>query len=387
MRRLISVALYLFTGLMATRTALAQCADNTTQVTYIRHVLRTGGNDVESGAGIQIDGDYWYLWQLHASWDEYVGSTLTHQGSAYDSDFDIGLAYQQWDDAPSDLGPGNYELNVSYEMDSDCGYQQVYFSIFSLLVNKPTIGGPPITQQTPYTLYNLGPGTADPISTSNGYQYNQSAILTINTNCGGGDICNDTPSWTINSPASTLNLSTTSGNQTTLRVGPNYGNCAYDTPVSVSIGGFSSDAITFGVNSPQSASSTLSDYEQLNSGYQTTLFYQVTDVCGSDLFTTMPFHENFGSWSFGGNVAGWTPPQAGGANAFQIDDQTFADYIYAYGPWFPSPVYSQNGPQYFTPLMSAHQEWWTGSATPSSQSGKSVYSGTIVFYQDHGDSR
>ena len=36
----------------------------------------SGGNDVESGAGAQVTGNYWYLWQVDANWDEYLDSAL-----------------------------------------------------------------------------------------------------------------------------------------------------------------------------------------------------------------------------------------------------------------------------------------------------------------------
>jgi len=389
-------------GLLLPNPAAAQlCADNSTTIYWVNHLWRTASNNVDALAGTQIVGDYWYTWAATISSTEQVSSTTIHTGSAsvgYGGNNTIvaggTAAGLQWDDPPSTRGAGAYSLSNYHQAYSECGggvLTQVTYD--SLSVNQPTIGGTPITTQTPYALYNLGSGTADPIYTSNGsenYSYNQSVVLTAQTNCGVSDTCNDTPQWTISSPASTLNLSTSSGSQTTLRVGPSMGNCQYDTPVSFSIGGFSSSTLTFAVNSPTALNRTLSFTSAIPFGYQTGIQYELLDACfPHNVFWTMPMSEQFGlSWSYGSGVAGWNPPTPDPWASFNVNYYTFQDNIFAScSACIPTAVYTESAAPYLynTPLQSGQHNFNAGSTT--SGVGASVYSGTIIYYQDHGDNQ
>jgi len=246
----------------------------------------------------------------------------------------------------------------------------------------------------------MGPGTATSIPTSGGYTYYQSITLTINTQCGSGDTCNDTPSWSISSPANTLQLSPTSGASVTLSKGSSMGNCKSDTPVSVSIGGFSSAAVTFLVNSPHAAitrSDITGTYAKATAdtggGYITTDPISVLDVCGGDLLTTLPWYESFGSWYNPGVIAGWPNPGPTTLSAFNDpDDSTvFVDYIGAHdttGTWNPKPTFTSRLPPYTynSVISQAPHSYHVGAGGGTTfTGGVNVFSGTIFYYRDHGD--
>lgn len=375
--------------------APAQCSDFSTSLARVHHLRRTGGNNVEALAGTQIVGDYWYTWEAYVSSTERVGNTAIHSGAdgvGYGGNDQVlaggTAAGLRWNDAPSQRGSGTYSTSNYHEADSQCGDFSQTNTSDTLTVNKPTVGGLPINTYpgTEDTLWNLGPNSANPVSTANGYTYEQSWTLTINTNCGQGDTCNDTPQWSITSSNGQLVLSTTSGSSTTIRKGSSMGNCQWDTLVSVNIGGFSSDSTAFIVNSPYQAVRELYFTEATTFGCQDHVTWQISDVCagGGDRLTYLPLHEEFGQWTVANGTSGWTPPSAT-TLYFSVDDITFEDNLVAdCSNCVPPPIYN-NPPQYFAVLMSAPQKYYAGSATLSSGYGTQIYSGTIVYYRDHAD--
>lgn len=388
----------IFLLLALTGTAFSQftcyCCDSTTVVAAVHHVYRTGGNNVETLVGTQITGDYWYDWAAYVSANVSVNSSVIESGT---SSVDYGgnnqifaggtAAGVTWNNAPSTYGPGTYSQSGYHIAASECGDYGTATSSDSLTVNQPSFTQSNAGNAIPQTLWNMGPGTDAAILTSNGYTYYQSITLTINTNCNPGDTCNDTPQWSISSPANTLYLSPTSGTSVTLSTGPSMGNCTADTPVSVSLGGFSSNSVTFTTNSPGRVTDKIAYYLTEGSGYVNQVTWQISDVCpgGTDRLTVLPLHEAFGTWTVESGTSGWNPPTPT-ALSFDVSDVTFSDYVRADCPFcLPTPSYSSNGYQYFTPIMQSAQQYYAGSSTVPSTSGAQIYSGTITFYQDHGD--
>jgi hypothetical protein len=95
-------------------------------------------------------------------------------------------AVNQWHDAPHHVGTGLYAVsnNIAYLPDPGCDAIRLLNNTERLAVSRPYISGP-------NGIWWLGDGSAP----ANGY-YNQGA-LTANTHCGAGDICNETPYWTV----------------------------------------------------------------------------------------------------------------------------------------------------------------------------------------------
>ena len=372
----------------------------TTYLHTTNNVYRSSANNVVWGGGGEVYGDYYYLWSTNITSTTYVGSTQIHTGTVNGSPGDA--ADIVWYDHPSSLGPGTYSVTDSWQFSSSCGSQY-----YGPTTSYDSIPLPSFTQSNagnaiPQTLWNLGPGTADSIATSDGYTYYQSITLTVSTNCGSGDTCNDTPTWSIYSPSNTLQLSSTSGSSVTLSKGSSMGNCTADTPISVSLGGFSSASVTFTTNSPSAAiarSDLTGDYAEqtgdLSPGYQTINPFSVVDVCpgGGDLLTTLPWYEAFGTWSGPGVISGWNVyPSPTTSSTFNDPDDphVFVDYIGAQDTtmtWNPEPTFTvQYAPYtYNTTISDAPHSYYVGAGGGSTYSGGvNVFSGKIYYFQDHG---
>lgn len=375
--------------------ASAQCEDSTTRFMYYASNLiqRTGGNNVTQITGGYVTGDYWFYWAPSVTATSYRDTVQLHQGSASAAQ---GQTVQLiWNDAPSVAGAGLYHVIETNTYTSPCGQHTYGPFTDGRQVDKPTITLPNDGILFPTALWNLGPGTDNYIPTSDGYAYRQAITITVNNHCLPGDTCDDTPTWTINSPASTLVLSAQTGTSVSLLKGSAMGNCKTDTPVSVNLGGFSSDSTTFGVNSPGYVVSRadLNLTENLNPGYRSNISWQVTDVCpgGADRLTTIPMYEAFQGWSFPGVISGWRPgdtaDSASGFN-YSFDPTVFRDFIWATDPvgtWNPLPVWTSSGPPYTysTLIMSAAHQYYVGTQTFTG--GTQVFSGSIYHYKDHGD--
>ncbi|MEQ1935826.1 MAG: hypothetical protein ABL962_18370, partial [Fimbriimonadaceae bacterium] len=168
------------------------------------------------------------------------------------------------------------------------------------------------------------------------------------------------------------------------------GNCAYDTTVSVKAGaspGFSSDNVTFGVNSPQHVRKVIGwDYtEPYYGGYWSHVHWEVGDVCGGGTLTTLPMNEVFGPHYFMQNEIGWTPPSAESAAGFNVTATVFEDNIWATCViCFPATTWTTWDTPfvYYDPIVWESQSYYVG--TESFGSGASVYSGTQTHFRDHG---
>lgn len=351
-----------------------------TQVVWGTHLWRVGFNNVESYSGVEVDGPYWYNWYKYVSASVSRNSTQLYSG-AYD-----GFNYSyilQWNDSPSSTGTGTYQKS-SYHYTS-CGSYAVDDTLnASLTVNQPTIGNLPYNNG----LWYFGPGTpgAVPIG-SGGYAY-QYAYPTFNTNCGTGDVCTGTPQWT-HIGSGYVSLSCTSCSSPTL-TSIAAGTCNYDDGVSASMAGFSTDTTSIMVNAPKFFATAQSSATQAwNSGYQTFVYWYVKDECSSpNLVPSVAMNEQFGTFQNPGVIAGWTDPSPGNPANFNDGTYEVYDTVGAYGStWNPTPTYSQSGPPYTynTLLKYAPQSWYVGTQTFGY--GISVFSGTISYYQDHGNSQ
>ncbi|MEQ1949163.1 MAG: hypothetical protein ABL995_18365, partial [Bryobacteraceae bacterium] len=242
------LALFLFSR--AAEAQLPPCTDSTTFAQGYVYTLRTNTNNLQSYASAFVIGNYWYYWSPSVSAVASKNSAQLHAGSA--SAGPGGTASVVWNDLLSSTGPGTYSISSTHVYSAWCGTNTSY-GFAQNTVQKPTITLPQDGIAIPNALWNLGPGTLDFVPTSNGYAYRQKISLGVDKHCLTVETCTDTPNWTINSPASTLVLSASAGNSVFLQKGSSMGNCAYDTTVSVKAGaspGFSSDNVTFGVNSP-----------------------------------------------------------------------------------------------------------------------------------------
>ncbi len=383
------VLFLLLPGIVSAQT----CRDSTTLFWYQGpSVFRTSTNNVQQKAAAWVTGDYYYLWSTGVTATAYKDSVARHSGSATAPAGQGALIY--WDDAPSSTGTGYYSVTEMTYYDSPC--ESLIRGPFTSgeQVDKPTITLPNDGFAFPTSLWNLGPGTDNFILTADGkYAYKQAITITVNNHCLSIDTCSDTPTWTINSPASTLVLSPTTGTSVSLSKGTAMGNCQTDTPVTVSLGGFSSDPVIFGVNSPSHVISRadLNLTENLNPGYRSNISWEVTDVCpgGADRLTTLPLYEAFQGWSFPGVITGWNKPTGDlpeSNTAFNYSTTVFRDHIWASNSaWNPVPVFTSSGPPYtyFTLIMTAPQQYYVGTNVPTG--GTQVYSGNIYHYRDHGD--
>jgi hypothetical protein len=364
--------------------------------------VRMNTNNLQSYASGYTLGNYWYYWTPSVSATTYKDGVQTHSGSA--SANPGYTASISWNDTPSLLGAGTYSLNSANSWTAWCGtYGPSYYQV-SNNVQKPTITQSNAGDAYSQALWNLGPGTALAVQSGSAY-YRQQITLTIDRHCiVGYDTCNDAATWTINSPASTLALSTNTGNSVYLNKGSSMGNCQYDTPVQVNASGWYSNAVVFGVNSPsraiQRADITSGDArkhtDDLAPGYQTTVPVSFLDVCagGGNLIYAMPWYETFGGWQNPGVISGWnatpTPTSSAGFN-WPLDPRILLDYIGAHDTtytWNPAPVFTSSAPPYTynTSISQAPHSYYLGAGENSVYSGGvNVFNGWILYFQDHGD--
>jgi hypothetical protein len=299
-------------------------------------------------------------------------------------------------------GPGRYEafgLHSAFCPYYYCGVDRtlpIYDDMWDgwdsgyLDIVPPTISGLPYVN----ALWNLGSGTADSVLSSPGVYYYQKADLTFQSNCVPAGACTSTPVWTISSSNNQATLSTTSGSTTTLSKGSSPGNCQFDTTISVSIDGFSSDSVDIVVNSPTAlwniGESTNPVSMSPSFGYETSWVYVVKDACPAyNVLVTLPRYETFGTFTTPGVINGWTGrPTATSSASFNFpgNPYQFIDYIAAWGPssWNPAPSWSSSSFPYLgtTLIVTGPQTWSVGSVT--SPNGTQVFSGNINYYQDHG---
>ena len=123
----------------------AQCYGASTQKINIRRAVRTGFNEVETFAGTQVVGAYWFNWSLIVDVTAKVGSTTLHTGSDDYTYGDPGVTYSAsptWHDSPSTKGTGTYSVTSSHRY--ICGAEDnTYPDYHSVGVNEPEIDNLP----------------------------------------------------------------------------------------------------------------------------------------------------------------------------------------------------------------------------------------------------
>ncbi len=385
-------------GVFATN-VMAQCYDGSTAWYLVHHVRRTASNNVESLAGAQVVGDYYYDWNAQVTSAVTTNPSGGHSGSksvGYGGNDQPGIsgtyAHVVWEDQPSTVGTGTYTLAVStaWNDESPCSDSQslTLSPNDSLTVSQPTISG----LFSGNAFWNLGPGTSDPQATTTGNYY-QSVSLTFNSNCNPGEPCTDTPAWSLSTTNNQTSLSATSGSTVTLQKGSTLGDCQYHSTLSASIGGLSSANYSIAVNSPGSLSHTTETTGAWGTGYTTYWSFEVLDVCtpAHNVLLPVPISEDFpGSPAFSDENGGSGYYHVTPDNWDYTDwatSSTFIDEIGQNGP-APSPAvyFDVTGPPYTgntVYLMGAHTfnagSMTTGNGTP-------VYtSGNIRYFADHGD--
>ena len=366
---------------------VAQC--DPVQIYKVHHLWRIGFNDVEALAGTQVVGD------AEDNWTTYVSSVESRNGTPLHSESDYGVggtdpgepAVVQWNDAPSSAGTGTYTTSNYHS--AWCGPNNpTDTSGDSLTVNQPTIGNLPYDN----FLWYFGPGTPGAVPTYGDYYYYQYANLLLNKNCGGGDNCSGTPTWSEYDPYGYISLSCTNCSGSTVRSTAD-GNCQTSaSSVFVSLNGWTVGPEQIGVASPSYiyASSTIHlqhgggpDY-----GYTTAIHYKAVSNC-SQLMPEAPGHEEFSGLDTNESAVttGWNQyPQETNFTEFNVDDYTFEDTIWADDSganpqWVPDPV--PPGPSYFTWLTRVDQTWYLGSSSLNTTNGHTVFSGALTYYQDH----
>jgi hypothetical protein len=374
--------------LVAPTIALGQCSDSTTTLWHNGNVVRSGSNQVWSWAQSYVTGDYADTWSVTVSATTAHNGGQTHSGQATASNGQIATV--QWFDAPSSLGSGTYTEAEQHSFSNTCGGNQgPIYDNDSLTVNKPTISGFPQNG----AFWYLGPGTPCQVAAQNGAYYIQCVPLTFNTNCGAGDTCTDTPQWTITSNNGQASLSARSGSSVTLTAGGTRGTCQYDSSVSASMGGFSTDANAVLVNSPRSLISapgnqTIPWTQGINTGYMSQVYWNMGDACSpANALVGLPLYETFGVFANPGVTSGWPDPTPTSATAFNYDTYTFFDTIGASNAsYVPVPLWTAYTPPFAfnTVIKWAPQSWFAGST--SQGSGLQVSAGTISYYVDHGTS-
>lgn len=374
--------------------ALAQCYDGTTTLTTTENVVRSGSNQVWTFAQSYVTGDYADTWTANVSATTTVNGTQVHSGQA--SADDGNIATVQWHDTPSSLGAGAYAESDHHTFSDTCGDNEGPYNYNpSLTVNLPTISG----FGPKNAIWNFGPGSADPVPGYNNQNIAQSSALTFNTNCNAGDTCTDTPQWSITSDNGQAALNSTSGSSVTLEDGSDQGDCAYDTTLSASMGGFSTNTYAILVNSPQflvhvSSSDNTIGYGGANPfGYGTEWTIGLEDACAPpNGIYAVPMNESFsGTPYIASGTTGWDVPNTAlmswSVGAW-ISEYTFQDaigYSCENGSCTPQATWTAANPPftYNTVLTSQSHQFFSGTTTQSQ--GWRVYSGTIEYYRDHGD--
>ena len=367
----------------------AQCGIDNMVFILVHHLWRTSFNTVEALGGSQAYGPYEGDWYTTTNETERLNGNWIASGS------DAGWTASgvEIEASPSSVGTGLYSHTTRHEFECE-NYYDVQWSGDSLAVNQPTVGNLPYNND----LWYFGPGSPSAVPTLGGQYFYQYANLTFNKNCGGGDTCSGTPTWSESDPSGYISLSCTNCSNTTLQ-SSGVGNCTDASSISVSLNGWAIGPINILVNSPRRFGTTIiTSTAELPSGsadpgYETTKQYQIEDRCTPyDYVQSAPFHESFGSFSNHSSVtSGWPNPSAEGTSAYNCGDYTICDYIYAHDnganpQWSPDPEFNDPAIR-FTILKQATQSWYVGSSTPNSSNGVLVRAGSIYYYQDHGNAQ
>lgn len=333
-------------------------------------VLRWGGNDVWTFGSAYIDG--YYMWY----WRPKVTTTSTLNGQVLFGRLNV-IAYagygeeavNQWHDAPQNVGTGLYGVSniIEYLPDPGCDAISPINNSESLGVSRPYISGL-------NGIWWLG-GGSDP---ANGY-YNQGA-LTANKNCGAGDICNETPYWTVTLNPQKISLSCTVCNSnvaTSLVPSQSLG----DITILIDIGGFQSPAFNYTVNAPYRMSSS-SPYvldQTYQDGYWSYIYYRTYDLFGNAM-PSIALNEQFGAF-VNDQANNWAKPTAGGLSQYGGYDWWDNMYMYNCSSCSP-PVQNPQNPLTNNRVDHAAQSWRIGSSTVGS--GVLVQNNTHQRYTDHG---
>jgi hypothetical protein len=375
LRLILSLSLVL--GLSAT--CSGQCGDSV-RLYAVNHVDRSAFNTVDTLAGTQVIGDYSFNWYTYVSASVTKGGQQLH--SASDDGYEISGV--QFLDAPSDYGPGTW-LSSNYHYAECDVYWTDYVSTPSRTVNQPTIGNLPYENY----LWYFGPGTPGAVPTVNGGYYYQYANLTFNKNCGAGDTCSGTPTWSEDDPNGYISLSCSTCSGSTMQ-STGAGTCSTtDSSVTATLNGWAVGPVNIGVASPSELISAgyLTTPWEGSGGYRSFVYWNVGCNCEYFLVQSVPLHEYFGTFQ-NPTSNNWGNPTATGNSAFNINADTFADQIAVAdnASLNPHPVYTGDPGSGNTLYKYAPQEHYMGSSTLGTTSGLKVYSGWIEYYIDHGNS-
>ncbi len=147
------------------------------------------------------------------------------------------------------------------------------------------------------------------------------------------------------------------------------GKCQYDTAVSVSLGGFTSDLYDVAVNSQRSLLHTNEGTTSHNGGYLTIWYFEVTDACSpANFLKAIPMNETFPSgFSAQNGSSGWLSPQ--GTNSTLQDWANLFSFADGIGQWGttqnPAPTYTNSSSPYVynTVLLSGSHLFFAGTTT------------------------
>jgi hypothetical protein len=102
---------------------------------------------------------------------------------------------------------------------------------------------------------------------------------------------------------------------------------------------------------------------------------------------SVAIREEFGTFQNPGVISGWPDPPITSASGFNYTSLIFYDSIGADGSYNPEPTFTSGSPPYtYNDIIKyGPQKWFAGSEDAGA--GRQVFSGTIRYYQDHGDSQ
>lgn len=396
MKRLLLLALTLSVFAIP---ALCQCEDEGDTLNWTDGFVREDGNTLYYSAYAYVTGgeDEWY---------EYVSATGLNSNS--DEEFSPAVAEVYWTNTLQLIGPGTYSEIAEFEFEDDddeaCDYDPPN-DTQQIVIQRPTISGFCCGN----AFWNLGPGTADPQPTlppgGGSGAYTQSAALTFVSNCPE---CTSTPTWNLSVSYSQTQLpggaTTATGSTTTISKGTNnYASCLADSVLTASIDGFSSDDYAVTVNGPDQAYNISyggvpfqNTYKWLPTvdGYTTDWSLGILDDCGTQYLYPLPVAESFSGLGLENMATGYSyPPGASDpywdytdwANEYIFIDQIGQCGTGCGGTPYPIPTYTSSTPPYSYSTIYLDGSHYLKAGSTSYANGIDVYSGTIQYFQDHGD--